>query len=878
MASTSVGDASTTRGDIAVERGNTAGPAAQAQNTADEQQSKRKRSRITQACRRCKSRRARCDGVRPVCGECVKGGAVCELPDPSEDGRKRRKSRAPSAAASRSTATSSAADGPQLWATTMGGLQAPAAAEASSSAGESVSPAAVVGPSLNDLLDAAVRPPQPPQPGFNSVQVLADAAVMPPPPTSFDLFAPFASPQADVQRSSPLTAASAATSGLLDSNDRHTGGSGHARPPEDNVPVPPLSYLRPFGPTGIQPGLEQIVISMAAPPAFSRDQSPSLADSFPFPAFNEPASFAAPYNQHGSQIPAFPYIPASRAERFFAEGSDLPRPEIKSELFDVFFRRLSSVFPFLNRRIVDQLDNLELPTSVDAPMLVNSICAVAARFSESPVIKGSDTSRSPGLYGVPFADKAKSMLIPMLGYPSTRTVQSLLLLSWHEFGLNNDGSFWSFSGMALRMAQDLGLHLSDPKDIKHAHLDAEAQAVNRLTWWAVVAHDRMLSLGTGRPVTIKSYEISVPAPTIDDIARVTGADPAIPSAFPTYCQLMLLYGDMCDFVNNVKGQWETAVPANASTSGQAGSIDDQTSESGAPLHQAANVRGLEPLEDAITGAYAKLPPALRWSSLNFRKHHDAGTGPIFLHLHLWYNCVVIMLYGPPLIYPRTKAANMSLADRLSVVTRCCLQISQIIGIADLVDEPDYVAAPFVNQCFFVAISAWIKDHHIRTGRSVVASSASANQGLMPSTDLLAQSATENFDVCRNALARQEKYWLGAGWIGALAGRKGAQASRTSIKTATAGLNTFVSEAEMAIFRRLAARIGGGAQPPEFDNDALSAFLNSLQTDAFANQQHQFTSDDLAMAYTFASTFQDMAQFGGDAGQPAAPPPQLQQHP
>lgn len=26
----------------------------------------------------------------------------------------------------------------------------------------------------------------------------------------------------------------------------------------------------------------------------------------------------------------------------------------------------------------------------------------------------------------------------------------------------------------------------------------------------------------------------------------------------------------------------------------------------------------------------------------------------------------------------------------------------------LVDEPDYVAAPFVNQCFFVAISAWIK--------------------------------------------------------------------------------------------------------------------------------------------------------------------------
>lgn len=51
------------------------------------------------------------------------------------------------------------------------------------------------------------------------------------------------------------------------------------------------------------------------------------------------------------------------------------------------------------------------------------------------------------------------MLVPLLGYPSTRTVQSLLLLSWHEFGLNNDGNLWAFTGMALRMAQDLGLHL-----------------------------------------------------------------------------------------------------------------------------------------------------------------------------------------------------------------------------------------------------------------------------------------------------------------------------------------------------------------------------------------------------------------------------------
>ncbi len=53
------------------------------------------------------------------------------------------------------------------------------------------------------------------------------------------------------------------------------------------------------------------------------------------------------------------------------------------------------------------------------------------------------------------------------------------------------------------------LTIKNAQDIEHANLDPYTRAVNRLTWWAVLAHDRMLSLGTGRPVTIKSKEISV---------------------------------------------------------------------------------------------------------------------------------------------------------------------------------------------------------------------------------------------------------------------------------------------------------------------------------------------------------------------------------
>ncbi|TKA56959.1 hypothetical protein B0A53_01360 [Rhodotorula sp. CCFEE 5036] len=856
-----------------------------------EQATKRKRSRITQACRRCKTRRARCDGVTPACGECVRASVDCEYPDPNEDGRKRRRSKAPphgGVAAAATTRDEDPRTAPEA------ATQLPVASTSHAAAPQPPTfwPVSVFSQPRAPLQNSLPPPPthrpysypplEPPtsEANFAAVHMLADAASMPP-QNPFDLFAPFSLAASDPRLASPATTdttngtgdasvagmpAGQSVAGSLPGLNPAVRAVAPNPPPDENAAasVPKLSYLRPFGPSGIQPGLEQIVISIAAPPAFSRDQSPS-----PVPAFSgngtastsmfdgsAPSSF--PYYQHGSQVPAFSSQPLTRTERFFEEGSDLPRAEIKNELLDVFFRCLGSLFPFLNRRSIENLDNGDSPASVDVPMLVNSIYSVA--------VKGPDPARSPGLYGVPFADKAKSMLIPLLGYPTTRTVQSILLLSFHEFGLNNDGSFWAFAGMGLRMAQDLGLHL----DIEHANLDLYTRAVNRLTWWAVLAHDRMLSLGTGRPVTIKSKEISVPPPTDDDIRIVSGVDAPVPSAFPAYCRLMLLFGDMCDIVNCVKGKWKMSSSAEVSQAGQSASATKGSPDAACPPpHQPDDVRSLEPLEDAITRTYAELAPHLRWSSLNFRKHHDIGNGPIFLHLHLWYHCVLIMLYSPPLIYPQTKAARMSLADRLSVVTRCCLQVSQIIGVAELVgDHPDYEAAPFVNQPFFVAASAWIKDHHIRTGQCVLASSSNGSRHVTP-TDLLAQSAAENFALCQNALARQEKYWLGCGWLGALASRKAGQASRTSIKAATAQLSTFVSEHEMAVFRRLAKRIGGEAHTPELDNDTLAAFFNALQTDAFTAQNHHLTSDDLAMAYTFASTFQDASHFTG--------PPQLPRH-
>lgn len=79
---------------------------------------------------------------------------------------------------------------------------------------------------------------------------------------------------------------------------------------------------------------------------------------------------------------------------------------------------------------------------------------------------------------------------------------------------------------------------------------------------------------------------------------------------------MLLFGDMCDVVNCVKGKWKMSSSAEVSQAGQSTSGAKESPDAACPPpHQPDNVTSLEPLEDAITRTYAELAPSLRWSSL-----------------------------------------------------------------------------------------------------------------------------------------------------------------------------------------------------------------------------------------------------------------------
>lgn len=198
----------------------------------------------------------------------------------------------------------------------------------------------------------------------------------------------------------------------------------------------------PFGRSALQSGVEEIRIDIAAAPSFSRAVSPT--------GF---APSAAP--QSFSSAPSFASAAHARpdSDRFYDLDADMPKTEIQQHLYPIFFARMGSLFPSLSLPFLESLNssNSYSQHSLEGPVLASAVCALAARFSTSPLIRGSDETRPPATFGVPFAEKAKALLLPLLCFPSGITITTLLLLSYHEKGMNSEGSQWMYLGKSAEL-------------------------------------------------------------------------------------------------------------------------------------------------------------------------------------------------------------------------------------------------------------------------------------------------------------------------------------------------------------------------------------------------------------------------------------------
>ncbi|KAL4933744.1 transcription factor domain-containing protein [Aspergillus undulatus] len=142
-------------------------------------------------------------------------------------------------------------------------------------------------------------------------------------------------------------------------------------------------------------------------------------------------------------------------------------------------------------------------------VLTNAMCAIGSAFEARyhPTFITFPKSLSEF-----FADRAKALLEIELDSPCVATVQALVILSCHEGASNRDARGWLYSGMSMRLAFDLGLHLDMTPYVEKGDMSAFEADVRRIAFWGSYTADHFWGFYLGRPFRMNAGDITVPKP------------------------------------------------------------------------------------------------------------------------------------------------------------------------------------------------------------------------------------------------------------------------------------------------------------------------------------------------------------------------------
>ncbi|KAI5799863.1 fungal-specific transcription factor domain-containing protein [Geopyxis carbonaria] len=175
--------------------------------------------------------------------------------------------------------------------------------------------------------------------------------------------------------------------------------------------------------------------------------------------------------------------------------SELPGPVMLEYLVDVYFKNVySQTYAFLHRPSFCEKEAM----ASHAPVLLFSICAVAARFSEHAALEEK------------FARQTRSLIMENYDTYTMENIQSMVNMGLHDFGSNNGQKAWIFAGMAVRMGAAMNLNLEKGK--KDKSKSAISREIARRTYWSYYLMDRFNSYGVARPFLTQDHDCHIQLP------------------------------------------------------------------------------------------------------------------------------------------------------------------------------------------------------------------------------------------------------------------------------------------------------------------------------------------------------------------------------
>ncbi|KAH9992334.1 fungal-specific transcription factor domain-containing protein [Russula vinacea] len=423
----------------------------------------------------------------------------------------------------------------------------------------------------------------------------------------------------------------------------------------------------------------------------------------------------------------------------------LPDATTQEKLLEVYFAYVHPALPILHKRsFLEELNairqcgnNLESTSPLQfgrsrlhiSPLLLLVMFSVAARYTST-----RDSDRPPSesamwTAGDVYLGEAKRLLDSSFSSSRPATCQALLLLGYREIGIGAMAQAWLYVGMAIRMAQDLGIHKSADQWTHGGtslFTPVELQERRRI-WYACVIMDKYVSTYMGRPITIFERDFDTELPSIDESEEIEEWQPAKRDR------------ETCNYaplpINTL-----SCFSASATLSNILGEVVQLVYAVRPGLGRHSESIRLGALLDKWL---LDLPEHLRFDPSNWKKPHPPS--PFILTLHMQYWCVVLLLHRPFTRYAyemRTKGLDDSNDPELRVISQknydlCIQAANRITSIVIAFDEHLTVRRAPVFLTYYV-FSASIM--HVRT-LNAHPDDPQARNGLKTCMDMLQRMST-----------------------------------------------------------------------------------------------------------------------------------------
>lgn len=185
-------------------------------------------------------------------------------------------------------------------------------------------------------------------------------------------------------------------------------------------------------------------------------------------------------------------------------------PELALHLFNLHWNRQHHAYLVTYRPLFMQ-DMAAPPGKAKyfSKLLFHAILFGAAKFSDRIDLVRTDIN-DPSTAGQQFLERVQQLLPEALIKSRITTVQALLLLACTHYARGSESAAWLHSGLAFRMAIDLGMNKDSIELVASGKMSLEELELRRRVIWAAYVIDKNHSLYQGRQASMERRNLYVP--------------------------------------------------------------------------------------------------------------------------------------------------------------------------------------------------------------------------------------------------------------------------------------------------------------------------------------------------------------------------------